>query len=137
VDHVGERRTVVGQHLLRPVLEVHQHDLAVRRRRGEHDRRAAAGHRQARDDPARSGDRRPVTGAVRGPRPQVRAAAVAQAEPHASVVLDRQPAGIGGGAGHDVAVERSGEVGDVAAVERHPDEPGVADRVAGVADHQE
>ncbi|MCP9965476.1 hypothetical protein LUX57_10305 [Actinomadura madurae] len=134
---VGERGTMVAQHGLAPGRQVHDRDLTERRGGGERERRAAATGRQPRDDPAGPGDDRACVIAPGRDRPQVGAAVVAQAEHDPALVFLWQTAGIGGSAGHHVAVERPRQVGGLAAGRVDAVQAGVPGRVAGPADHEQ
>lgn len=128
---------MVGQHGFVAGRQVDDRDLTERRGRGECDRRTAAGHRQPGHDPTSAVDDRAGAATVGGDRPQVGAAAVAETEPHPALALVRQAAGVGGAAGHHVAVQGIGEVGDLAVVDADAVQVGVADRVACPADHEQ
>jgi hypothetical protein len=62
---------------------------------------------------------------------------IPEAEPDPAVVLVRQPAGVGGRTGHDVAVEPGRKVGDRARAEVDPVEACVTDRVAVPTEHEQ
>ena len=123
---------MVGQHGLGAGGEVERHDLAVRRGRGEGDDGGAARDREPGDHAAGAGEDRAVL------VPQVRAAAVPDREEQPAVGgLDRAGAGVGRAAGHHVAVEVAGDVDGLAAVERDPQQVGVPEPQARVADDQQ
>ena len=135
---VGESSTVLGQHGLGGRGHVDHRELAVRRGRAQGDHRQVAGDREPRHDPTCAVEHRPGVGAVGGHRPEVGAPALAHAEQDPTVGrLLRQPARVGRGARHHVAVQGAGEVDRDTGVERDAEQPGVTDRVPVPADDEQ